>query len=279
MASFPTTAPPSLNNWQLAINGVVLGVGSVYPLQSVEGLDMPNLVSGDTDRPRDTGEFKGLSYLRGRDIILTGQVNSDGTSVGHAVKALASAITPTADYAATEVPLWINHADLGYLCSMVSVQKRHMPYDVDYTANRFGSFIISAHATDPRLYGQLVNVTGTSSVAIVNSGTFETRPVITVNGPAAAGWTLTAPGAGYQGATGLLTVNQALSAGDTFTIDLDTRVCTYTHSAVSSNKRIALGPTPAWFKAPPGTTTLTLGNTGTTTGSTLAVQFCPAWIL
>src|SRR5579875_1947174 len=90
----PAVTPPSLSTWQASFNGLTIGLGTPFAIDKITGLDLPALRSGDVVRQRDHGQLIGLDLLAARDIVIEGDVVSDGTSLQHALVNLATATTP-----------------------------------------------------------------------------------------------------------------------------------------------------------------------------------------
>lgn len=183
----PSITPPTLENYQWEYNGLTLGANTPYGVLKAEGLDFATPRHGDIPWPRDHGEARGLDVFGGRDVILDLWVKSDGTSLQHALLALAAAqnIMPTA-----EMPLWFQLPNLPIMCVMCRPRKRTYPIDSDYSAANIAKPELSLHATDPRIYsaGKEASVALGDSpetgglIAAVNAGNTETRFVVIFQG-------------------------------------------------------------------------------------------------
>ena len=271
MASFPTTAAPTLSSWQWSYRGLTFGPSQPYSVTTVDGFGMPAVQTGDVQRPRDMGDFSGFDLLSGRDLTLQGDIVSDGTSLQHAISVLAQATTVTTDTTQTEYPMWVAYPNVGTIATMVRPRKRDLPLDLGHVSG-LATYALQFRATDPRWYSAATTASRTNlgAVTVTNSGNYETRPVITVNGPISSGWTI-------SNGTKTLTVNLALTSGQSLAIDLDTRTAQMT-GGTATNVRYALGATPAWFTCGPGSTTITLGGAGASSSTTLSVQYASAWV-
>ena len=253
--AFPTTTAPTLANWELQYNGLNIGATTTYDVTQIDGLDLPTIRNGDVVRPRDHGELIGLDFMGGRDVTLTADFVSDGTSLQHAAEALASAFAVGLN---VEQPLWIQIPNLPCLAMMARTRKRTVPIDLGYSVSALATTSILMHSTDPRLYttpttatvglpaplgGLTFNATpnftfgggGTyGSISATNSGNVEMRPTFTITGPVTApvvqnvttGWILT-----FTNPSG---VGYTLNAGDTLTVDTDLRTVLYTASGSTS---------------------------------------------
>lgn len=282
--AFPTTSPPSFTSaWQVGIqnatSSLTLGYGTAYAISQIDGIALPNIEQADGSRPRDQGLMTGIDFLGGRDIVLTGDIVSDGTSLQHATQQLAKVTTTSIGYGGVEYPLWINVPNLVTagtntpMAAMVRPRKRDIPFDLAHTVG-LASFTIQMSATDPRWYTQSTTAsrTNTGNITITNAGNYETRPIYTVTGPIATGWTL-------SNGTSTITVNLALTAGSTLSLDSDFHVVTYTPSGGSAtNGRAYLGSNPSWWYCAPGTTTVTLAGSGATSSTALSASYASAWM-
>ena len=292
--AFPTTSPPTFSApWQVSLqnaanpSGLLLGQGTPYAIYDIEGAGSPTVETGDISRPRDQGLQIGNDYLAGRDLVITGDIISDGTSLQHAVAQLAIVTTTTYGYASTEYPMWINVPNLYApgtslaVASMVRPRKRDLPFDLGFSINEVAQFTLQMSATDPRFYSSVSNATTAASgstvsalVSLTNIGNYETRPIYTVAGPIASGWTLVSSNGGS------LTVNLALTSGQSVVIDTDQKTVVFNNGSTLSNARSYLGTSPTWWNCPgTATTTATLSGTGGSSGVTsLNAQYCSAWI-
>ena len=293
--AFPTTSPPTFSApWQVSLQnaanptGLLLGQGTPYAVYDIEGAGSPTVETGDISRPRDQGLQLGSDYLAGRDLVITGDIVSDGTSLQHAVAQLAIVTTTTYGYASTEYPMWINVPNLitagtnTPIASMVRPRKKDLPFDLGFSINEVAQFTLQMSATDPRFYSLPNNVTTTATgstvnavASMTNAGNYETRPLYTITGPIASGWTLTTSSGGS------LTVILALTSGQSVIIDPDQKTVVFNNGSTVTNARSYLGASPTWWNCPANaTTTATLAGTGGTASVTsLNVEYCSAWIL
>jgi hypothetical protein len=275
MPGFPpsTITPPSLTDYEMWFNGVTFGgivPGSAYQTQVIEGLDAAPIVSGDVKRPRDQGEFIGLDLLSGRTITATIVVQSDGTSLQHAMNALMTGLQPTGT---AEVPLYYQLPNQALLASMVRFRRANWSIGTNYALNAGLPIPIQFFASDPRVYAaptQAVTVAlptppggltfpvtfpayfgggGIGGIIEVdNTGNIEMRPLITIQGPvtkptitnSTTGWVITISNPNLTGYT--------LNDGDILTIDTDSHLIMYypDGSPVGSSVRSWLVPGSTW---------------------------------
>src|SRR5437588_9816756 len=108
----PLLSVPSLTVDQISFQGVTMGgVGTPFGLTQLEGLDKPDVRSGNTDRPRTRGAFVGTNLLKTRTITATldiGPPFGSYTNLAGAMNALRAAISTEGT---TEYPLWFQMPD------------------------------------------------------------------------------------------------------------------------------------------------------------------------
>ena len=293
--AFPTTSPPSFTApWQVSLSNasgnLILG-GNAYAIYEIDGLlGMPDVTTNDAQRPRNQGAYVGFDVMSERVLTITGDVVSDGTSLMHAIQALTAYMTPQQGYGATEYPMWVywpNFITNGTNTAvglMVRPRKRPVNLDLGASIGAVADFTFQLAATDPRLYTAPVTTTVTASggstigtLSCVNAGNYQTSPVLTFTGPMNTGWQFVASGAG----TGTVVVNQALASGDTFSINLDTKVCTYTPSGGgATNGRSAISTAVTWPSGNVGTTTYTITAAGMTSSvSAASINYASAYLV
>lgn len=298
----PSLAPPALAPYQLSYGGLTFGgvlQSSAYQLVSMN-IDMPDIISGDVDRALDQGEFPGLDKLPGADITIVQNVKKDSVSLDHAVQQLGGVFGPAGFI---EAPLWLQLPS-GTFCRLCKPRKHNCPLDINRVMAGGTIATTLLHSTDPRWYaapsisqsvglpaaiggGLIIPATipavfGAGGVggllSVVNSGLFESRPVLVVTGPCTnpviANTSITnAPQVG---------VNITLSAGDTLVIDMDWQSVVYTvaGSPAGSSRRNALTMGSTWWNLPANSTStlqFTSSDTTPVTG-TLAVQSASAYL-
>ena len=310
----PSLVPPALNLWEISFGGLKFGgitPGSVYQFQNMD-VDMPDVTSGDVQRALDQGEFIGLDTLPGADITVV-QAVSCGSYVGPAGATLAQQQTLQGAAQAlggvmgpggvTETPLWFQTPN-GTYTRMCRARKHNCPLDINrvYAGATVATTLL--HSTDPRWYAapsvsQSVGIPsapgGGLSVApavpwalaggsvgglltVVNSGPFESRPVLTFTGP------LTNPVATNSSLSGapFIGVTLTLAAGDTVVIDLDWQSVVYTvaGTTMGAPRRNALMGGATWWNLPANSSNqiaFTSADTSAVAG-TLAVTSASAYL-
>lgn len=74
-----------LKNYQQELSGVVLGHGTKYPVQRLDGLGLPGVRAQDAPLPWDEGEIPGVDRLEAREVVWEGAVKvaDNSNSVGN----------------------------------------------------------------------------------------------------------------------------------------------------------------------------------------------------
>jgi hypothetical protein len=305
-SGFPlaTVTPPTLSNWQVSFNGLTIGVGTAYGLLQIEGFDLPPVANGDVARPRDTGEFIGLDFLRGRDITMTVDLTSSAAGVASAAQALATAFVPPSD-GQTETPLWIQLPGLPLMCASVRVRKRSGIIDLAWSQGYVKASIIGMHATDPRVYAPTIGSTidlasivggltwptsfpltfgsssGGGSLIVNNTGNMEMRPIITITGP------VTNPVVENETLGEFLSfantnVGYTLANGEQLVIDTDAHSVMFfpLDATIGASRRQWLQNGSTWWNLPPGTSSIVFSSGDSSLPSpvpTCEVTFAPAY--
>ncbi|MGH9087563.1 MAG: hypothetical protein ACRDYZ_05540 [Acidimicrobiales bacterium] len=282
------------------------GPAEAWSIDQITGLGVTSVRTGDSTRPRDTGQLVGLDLLGGRDVALALTVVSDGTSLQNALKRLAAALQPGGT---TETPFWFQLPGLPQLCSMVRVRKRHFPIDLPWSAG-LAKVQVLLHSTDPRLYAPTQTSTAnlptplggmtfpatfplsfgggsaTGDVTIDNTGNVEMRPILVITGPCTspkvandqAGWSLTFTNPAQTGFT--------LSTGESLIVDTGARtVLLTTGTGMPAPHENWVVPGSTWPSVDvagvqPGANTLQFSSSdATTVAGQLSVHWAPAFLL
>lgn len=302
----PTLSVPTLVADGAFFQGVTFGPGTPYGISKLEGLDLPDIRSGNTDRPRTRGAFVGANLLKTRQPTMTLDVGPQGSNYGGygslraALQALTSACS---NEGTTEYPLWVQLPGWPLVCAMSRVMKKSIPYDV--TADLGGlvkGATIQWEATDPYFYsaptqtatvglptpttGLKFNLTfplsfggGTTpnQVTVNNSGDVPCWPVLIIQGPCVN------PSVSNLSIAGSPTIqfDIQLFAGDLLVVDCDQQSITYTPSgqtvAAAYNQVLQSGST--FFSITPGGPNVVSFNSQDTSAAagTLTVWFASAY--
>jgi hypothetical protein len=288
----------ALAAYQVSFNGVTMGDGTNVDIVSLTGFDaLPTINQSDIDRLRDWGQYSGSYFSTGRELVLSVEISDttgSDTSFRTTIDAFAAAMQTQPD---TELPFAVCLPGWAQASRQANVRVTDRQLVVDYPYTRhFATASVTFWATDPRIYDSTSTtvtasqpsltggtpwpivwpapwgsiVTGTAAVNVVNVGTFETRPVLTLTGP------ISNPSITNTG-TGQSLTFQGLVLGGSDTLVVDFRA----HTAIvngSSNARGTLTAASAWFLFPPGTTSLVLTGGATTSGTQLSCTYQSAWM-
>ncbi|WP_405883678.1 phage tail family protein [Streptomyces sp. NBC_01384] len=234
----PFTAGADLGGLRADLGAIPLGgvdsVGVAWALQSFDGWDSAEVRSEYTEREADHGAWASPVYLGSRPITLAGTVTApDRPSLEDALERLRTAAslsdTTLVVYELTS-PKQATVRRSGK-CLFAYVTDRIATYSVLMTAadpRRYSTTLQSGTTGLPSVTGGLtlpatmpmtLSATTVSGVLnAVNTGTFETRPVLTISGPVA---TPTVSTLYPDGTVRQLLYSQNLQTGDVLTIDTD----------------------------------------------------------
>lgn len=270
----PSVTAPTLSSFEWQCEGLTIGGFTTYGILGVEGWDLAKIMSKNVQRNRDYGEILGLDVFAGRDVIIDMWVKSDGISLQDAELQIASAFQIMPD---SETYLWGQLPNLPVMCAVGRCEKKPRKIDSDYANANISKPSITFHATDPRLYGQALQVeltlgggasggvTFTGSVppasqsfgvapsftvtfgansgtttTIENEGNMEMRPYLIFNGP------LTNPFFANETQSAMVTLQEpggsgyTVLSGDQATIDLDTHLVQYWPGGIAANTPYAI---------------------------------------
>jgi len=273
--SYPVTAAPSLETWQVAFGSTVIGgPGLQVGVTQIEGLGMPDVSSGDVQRPHDSGSLTGFDYLTSRTITVDLEVYPGETDTYELLQAIATATTTTPPFVSgvnlqTEQPLWVKVPTIGTVCAMAKCRQRAFPVDLAASLG-VAKASLQFSASDPRLYSEPTTVAAASSISLTNGGNYETRAKYTVSGATASSWTLSAAVGGTT--IGFITFSQPIPGGSTVVIDSLAR-SVFLESA-GTNWRGVINPGASWWSIPAGETV-----TITVSSGTVSAVICDAWML
>lgn len=294
----PLLALPGISNDQISFGGVTLGTGTPFGLTKLEGLDKPDVRSGNTERPRTRGAFLGLNLLKTRMITLTVDVGPPFGSYTNLAGAVAALRTACSTEGTTEYPLWIQLPNQPFVACMARVLKRSFPYDI--TAD-IGSLlrgaVIQFEATDPYLYGAptlqpSVGLPGPSGgfgfpitfplsfggsatpnqVSVVNAGDVPCWPVLVITGPCLNPSVSNLSIAGNP----TITFGIQLNAGDTLVVDTDLQSIVYTPAGAAVGARYPqiLQSGSTFFSLPSGTSQLAFNDQSTSAAAGTLKVWC-----
>lgn len=227
-------------DYQLEYRGLLLGAGTGYELVELRGLGLAEVRSSDTARPRDHGRFAGTDYLDARVLQFDIEVWApDADGLAERMDTLTAAFAP----GDSEQPLVFQLPGADDK-RRIHCRPRRLGYPIA-NGHQFGvieALTVECVATDPRVYDNTqqnasvglatgggglefpatfpvsFGTPGTSNIIDAgNAGTFETRPVARIDGPA-TNPILENITTGHQ-----LALNGALAGGEFLLVDFAER--------------------------------------------------------
>ncbi|MFJ8109995.1 phage distal tail protein [Streptomyces sp. NPDC096132] len=233
----PYTPGAALDGLSASLGSLALGAvdsnGVAWFLQSLEGWDSPDIRSEFTEREADHGAWASTVYLGARPITLGGTIVAPSrAALERAMETLrvAASLTDTVLLVGEAVPKRATVRRSGKLL-------------IQYVTDTVATYSVLVTAADPRRYDATLSSATTNlptssgglafpvtfpvafsatvtagQIAAVNSGTADSRPVITIAGPVVA----PVVSALYpDGTVRQLVYGQDLASGETLVIDTD----------------------------------------------------------
>ncbi|MGW6913704.1 phage distal tail protein [Kitasatospora sp. NPDC054939] len=241
--------------------GAVDAAGTAWTIgrDGLQGWDSADVRAQYTDREADHGSWAGPTYLAARVITVAGTATATSLAAldaaGEQLSAAAS-LEDTVLEVADAVPKRVTVRRSGRVLWQPETD-RTARYSVMLTAadpRRYSTVLQSQSAALPSVTGGLtlpitlpITITATTvsgTITLTNQGTIGTRPVLTVTGPCAGGFTIVA--ARPTGVTTQQTYSDSLLAGDVLVIDAQAR--TVTLNGQVSRRRYLSG---TWPEVPP----------------------------
>jgi tail protein len=272
-----------------SFNGLLFGPGYKVHVGGLQGFeDLPALLTYDVQRSDDDGAYPGTDRLGPRTLVLDFQLIGDSPAdydtLVEAVK--AATVRQTA-----ELPLYLFNS--AYLVK-VRPRRRSIAYDAGHRM-RVGTASVEFLATDPRYYGATLHTLTTGlgvasnglvfpatfpvsfgsgsssgSVTATNSGTYPSKPVLTIAGP------VVNPIVDNQTSGQTLSFSLTLASGDSLVIDTDKRSILLNGTA---SRRSSLLSGSQFFELAPGSSTIRFRNNGAfDAGALLTVAFHDAYL-
>ncbi|MDX3747448.1 phage distal tail protein [Streptomyces sp. AK08-02] len=235
----PYTPGAALDGLRASLGSVNLGAvdsdGTAWFLQSLDGWDSPEVRAEYTDREADHGAWASPVYLGSRPITLAGTIVAPSQDLLEAAMERLRAAAALTD---TVLTVWETVA------KQATVRRSGKPL-MQYVTDTTATYSVMVTAQDPRRYSTTLS-TGTTAlpsttgglalpaafplafsattvaglINAVNSGTVDTRPVLTITGPVVA----PVIAALYpDGTVRQLLYSLDLVTGDVLTIDTDAR--------------------------------------------------------
>jgi hypothetical protein len=268
--------------------GAVDGSGVAWFLQGLEGWDSAEVRTEFQEREADHGSWASPGYFGSRPITLTGTVEAqDRATLQNAMEQLYTA----AALADTTLTVWES-------TPKQATVRRSGKVLAQYVTDRTATWSVLVTAADPRRYGTtlqsgttgLPNTTGGLSFPVtfpitfsattvsgqinaVNSGSMDTRPVLTIAGPVVAP---TISALYPDGSVRQLIYSQDLASGDVLTIDTDAHTVVL-NGSVSRRRFVTVSS--GWPTIPAGSSVNYQFQSGTYNASaTLTATWRSAWM-
>lgn len=274
------------NDLQVEFNGQLMGDDvSGLEIVSFTPFQYPAVRSSDYERPLDHGLIPGTDYFGGRTVYLQLEVWGGWT----AVREVLSAFT-----LGTEAALVWQLGTVGKLQVNARVRKRDpLVIDEGYAVGNTTTVTVEFYCTDPRVYSNAVNTVNatlttaspgltfnvtpnlsfggasTSGAALItNAGTFETRPVIRINGP------ITNPYLLNETTGKTLAFNGTIASGDYIDVDFLNRTVILNGTG---SRYFWIVDSSGWWNLIPGANSVRLGGSPGSPSPTMTVQWRDAY--
>jgi hypothetical protein len=279
---------------QYLYNGLSFGQDLTIGVVSSTGIDdLPDMATGDVQRPRDHGLLAGLDYLAGRSVVLNMVAwAGPGFTLAQVIDQLKAAFSPQVS---TVSPLQFCRP--GQTTRQILCRARKFTGGVQ--GGRTGGVwtgAVQLDAEDPRIYdavqqSQLVTLPTPSSgmtfpatfpltfggttggggqISANNAGDFATRPVAVIAGPCVN------PRIENVTTGQSISLNITLGPSDTLTIDFDAHTVFLNGTG---SRYAAVIPGSTFFELPPGTSLVEFfSQDASPTGATLTLTWSSAWL-
>lgn len=282
-----------MNDWQLSINGLVMGPGTQYIVNSVDGFGIPEVRDGDVARPQDIGDFYGQEYIGNRTVTPVVTITAwDGTFVTAQglYDALVAAWQVDGSNTTNTAPLTVTRTGINaqrwngrprrlasvttsqasgiIYCTLEYVCADPRIYDDALSTGTTGLPASTVGLTYPRTYPRVYGTASSAGViAALNSGNIAVYPLATITGPC-TGPILT------NGTTGArIASTLTLGASDVMVVDFDQKTITF-----NGAQRWALTQDSAWWSLAAGTTNVLFNASGFSAGASLSLSWRSARI-
>jgi Phage tail protein len=264
-------------NYQYEYSGLLMGAGTPYIVERVEGLySLPDIRGRDSERQDEHGLYPGVDLLSGRRILI--RLGFNELSATNLESLLANAGRAFRPGTVEEPFVFQRPGQGGKRFVNCKTKRKNFDQEIDWHYSRgAGRGIVELQGSDPRIYSMTlkstqVNLAAGTSVAgdllVENDGDFETYGTVTIGGP---------------------TVNPRIqnSADGNREIKLDITLTTEELVLDLNRKTVTVDGVDRydvvrndsqWWKILPGTNTIKYNRTGTVGASMMVVQHRDTWI-
>ena len=275
-------------DFQWSFRGATWGDGTAIDLDTIAGLDLPDLRTNDVARSGAHGTFVGADWANGRTITMELEAfGLTAAALEATIAPLLAAFVPTGSEAllAFKLP--------GQVDRFVNARCRRRGWLIDNEyAMGNANISVEFYASDPRIYAAtLTSLSATlptvsggltfpaaapfvfgsagsgGAIAANNSGTFETPWTATFSGP------LVAPALTHTGQGKTLALTGTLAAGETLVLDSAAKTVMLNGTA---SRYSWLTAASQWFTLEPGSNPLAFA--GASGAGSCTVTFRSAWL-
>lgn len=269
-------------NYQYEFRGLLLGPGTPFTVEEVDGLlGPPNANTNDDDRGYHHGAIMGRHTLGARKVNMKIACKDTAANIETRMDELVAAFTPSS--ARVEYPLTFQRPGKGVRKINARVTRgAQITSDWKLARGYFDGMVVQFLATDPRVYADtaatpvvITLASVASNSGSVNNGastwdeldTFQgAPPIITITGPSVNPRIANAAAANRS-----IKINHSLPAGQNIVIDVAKRLVTVNgtinYSVIPDDNQ--------WWELMKGTQSITYSRTGTTGTSSATIAWNP----
>lgn len=269
--------------WRSDTNRVLMGGGTDFGFDNLEGADHPAIREQDSNNPSRHGAHYGLDKFQDRQLKCELFVFGTGESLVSNIARLSKVFTPVRDDEEDAVLTWWPK-DLNRKRVTGRPRRTFWTYDRQIIHGRAIPFTWRFDAPDPRWYDHtesnqaLTMAVGSSaaSIDIIQTGDIETEPILEITGPAT-----------NPRISNLLDGNKQVKLGpsrageDLILSPTDTLIVDFKKKYVTLDGENYMGfvrPDNQWWELLPGTNRLTYNRSGSTgAASFMTVKWRNAW--
>lgn len=223
---------------QAQLRSLVIGAGTPYAIETIDGLDLPAVSPADASRAGADGSFGGLETTAFRSLVLALNIHPDTIAGGSSKAVLAQALKAAFSESSDDLGFTYQDPDLGPL--LFIGRPRRCSFQVDRTRpwKSQEGVMVEFLALDPLIYSGVIDD------VVIAYGTAGTNAGVPANSTAAGLGVSAAPRRFVQNPSfeqtattpWLTTVSTDLAAGATLTRD----VVTF-HDGVAAGKLVTSG--------------------------------------
>lgn len=228
-------------------NGLIVGAGTAYPIERMEGLGLAEIRSMDLEKFNDDGDFAGQDFYKGRQVILS--MGADSTMDPSRVEWVRRNLRGAFQRYTSPTGILFRPRGCPNEKMFYGMPRRCVWSEDADIALGAPSVVVEIVAPDPLIYSSTLfsrNLLGTAPVIVPNGGTWPVKPIVTVVGVAAGPIIVTL---GAQS----VRVDTALTGAQTLVIDFARRTITIN----GVNEYDLKNSVTSWWSLAPGANLLT----------------------